>query len=74
MEDLFYTNLVIDNKETRYHIIFDSEKYSFIPVDPGNRGFSFIREEDTWHAQDEIEPETLDQALDALEEYLMKQH
>lgn len=74
MEDLFYTNITINNKEARYHIIFDSEKYSFIPVDPGNRGFSFIREEDTWHAQEELDEETLEQALDALEEYLMKQH
>jgi hypothetical protein len=74
MEDLFYTNIRINNKEARYHIIFDSEKYSFIPVDEGERGFSFKREEDTWHAQDELDEETLEQAVDALEEYLMKQH
>ena len=74
MEDLFYTNIVINNKETRYHIIFDAEKYSFIPVDPGNRGFSFIRDEDLWKAQEELDPEILEQALEALEEYLMKQH
>ena len=74
MEDLFYTNIRINNKEARYHIIFDSEKYSFIPVDAGARGFSFKREEDNWHAQDELDEETLEQAVDALEEYLMKQH
>jgi hypothetical protein len=74
MEDLFYTNITINDKESRYHIIFDSEKYSFIPVDPGNRGFSFKREEDEWHPQDDLDPQTLEQAVDALEEYLMKQH
>ena len=74
MEDLFYTNITVQDKEARYHIIFDREKYSFIPVDSGNRTFSFVREEDEWHAQDELEPNVRDQAIDALEEYLMRQH
>ena len=76
MEDLFSTNLAINNQNIVYNVIFDNEKYVFLS-EGGNTefpSFSFRREHDKWLDQELLSPEIKKQAIDALERYLMKQH
>ena len=76
MESLFVTNINIDDKNTRYHVYFDHEKYIFLPEPKADDlpTFSFKRENDEWHDQNQIAPGLKDQAIEVLESYLMKQH
>ncbi|MCU7550664.1 hypothetical protein OCK74_16210 [Chitinophagaceae bacterium LB-8] len=76
MESIFTTNISIGNKSASYHVYFDHEKYIFMPEPPeeGLPTFSIKREHDEWHDQDPIDPDLKDQAVEALEGYLLKQH
>jgi hypothetical protein len=76
MESLFTTNINVNDKRASYHVYFDHEKYIFLPEPKDNElpTFSFKRENDEWHDQDQVDLELKDQAIDILESYLMKQH
>ena len=72
MEYLFSTHI----QDRPYRVVFDKEKYIFLPDadDAGGTSFSFRREHDEWHAQAAL-PETVKSlAIEALDKYLMKQH
>jgi hypothetical protein len=76
MEDLFSTNLAINNQNINYRVIFDQDKYVFVS-EAANRefpSFSFKREHDEWLDQEMLPPELKKQAVGALERYLLKQH
>jgi len=76
MENLFSTNIAVNNENVNYHVIFDKEKYVFQA--PSNNqlfpSFSFKREHDQWVNQDVLPGDIKDQAIDALDKYLYKQH
>jgi hypothetical protein len=76
MENLFSTNLSVNNKHVSYHVFFDQEKYSFEPEAKDGQfpAFSFKREHDEWHEQQSISPHVKQQAINALEKYLLAQH
>ena len=76
MENLFTTNIAVNNQNILYRVIFDKEKYVFISEATQKElsSFSFIREHDEWHGQELLPPEIKKQAIDALEKYLLKQH
>jgi hypothetical protein len=74
MEDLFWTTLSLNGKQTEYHIIFDKEEYCFIPKGDTAPKFRFRREHDEWHGADEVSEGVKDDAIDALEQYLLRQH
>ncbi|HVF95826.1 MAG TPA: hypothetical protein VM871_00810 [Flavisolibacter sp.] len=74
MEDLFWTTLSIDGKQEEYHIIFENEAYCFIPKDSSEAKYRFRREHDEWHSVDETSEGVKDDAVDALEKYLLQQH
>lgn len=74
MEDLFWTKLKVDGKEEEYHIIFENDEYRFIPKNPSRKTYAFKREHDEWHAADKVSEEIIDNAVDALEKYLLRQH
>jgi hypothetical protein len=76
MENLFSTNLSVNNKNVSYHVFFNEEKYSFEPErkDEQFPSFSFKREHDEWHEQETIPPGVKQQAINALEKYLLAQH
>lgn len=76
MEDLFSTNLAIDNKNVVYRVIFDQEKYVFLSESDQSAfsSFSFRREHDEWLDQELLPADIKKQAIDALEKYLLKQH
>ena len=76
MEDLFSTNIAVNNENVIYRVIFDHEKYTFLPE--AGKGeypsFSFSRDHDEWHEQELLAPNLKKQAVNALERYLLKQH
>ena len=76
MEDLFSTNLGINDKNINYRVIFDNEKYVFVceADQPEFKSFSFRREHDEWVDRDPLPEKIKSQAIDALEKYLLKQH
>jgi hypothetical protein len=76
MENLFSTNLSVNNKNVSYHVFFNEEKYSFEPEgkDEHFPSFSFKREHDEWHEQETVTPQLKQQAINALEKYLLAQH
>ena len=76
MEDLFSTNISVNDKNGVYRVVFDQDKYVFLPEAEDNElpSFSFKRENDEWHDQELIAPELKKQAVDALENYLLQQH
>jgi hypothetical protein len=76
MEDLFSTNLAVNNQNIIYRVIFDNDKYVFLSESdqPEFRSFSFKREHDEWLDQELLPPEIKKQAVDALDKYLLKQH
>ncbi len=76
MEDLFSTNIAINNQNINYRVIFEDDRYTFITEAEGTAypTFSFKRENDEWHDQELLSPDIKNQAVDALERYLLKQH
>jgi hypothetical protein len=76
MEDLFSTNIAVNNQNIMYRVIFEDDRYTFVSEADNNEfpAFSFKREADEWHDQELLPPEIKKQAVDALERYLLKQH
>ncbi|HEU4469522.1 MAG TPA: hypothetical protein VFR58_00440 [Flavisolibacter sp.] len=76
MEDLFSTNIAVNDQNIVYRVVFDAEKYTFLSeADQKEFGsFSFRREHDQWMDQELLPPDIKKQAVDALERYLLKQH
>jgi hypothetical protein len=76
MEDLFSTNIAVNNQNVVYRVVFDHEKYVFLSEADQKEfpSFSFRREHDQWLDQELLAPEIKTQAIDALERYLLKQH
>lgn len=76
MEDLFSTNIAVNNQNIMYRVIFDNDKYVFLPEAGKGEApsFSFRRGHDEWLDQELVSPELKKQAVDALEKYLLKQH
>ena len=76
MEDLFSTNIAINNQNINYRVIFADEQYNFITESEGAQAktFSFRRINDAWVDQDMLSPDIKKQAVDALERYLLQQH
>ena len=76
MENLFSTNIAVNNEKVNYHVIFDNEKYVFQPTSNNQPfpAFSFKREHDQWVSGDALPSDIQEQAIDALEKYLYKQH
>lgn len=76
MEDLFSTNIAVNNENINYRVIFDNEKYIFLS-EADNKSFSsfsFRREHDQWLDQEVLPQDIKEQAVDALEKYLLRQH
>ena len=76
MEDLFSTNIAVNNENVNYRVIFDNEKYVFLSEADSKAfpTFSFRREHDEWLDQELLPPDIKQQAIDALDRYLLKQH
>ncbi len=76
MDFLFTTTLTLDERDVIYEVHFDNEKYNFSPEVNAAKSpsFSFKREHDEWHEQETIPAQLRQQAINALENYLLAQH
>lgn len=77
MEDLFSTSLKVNGQDINYRVVFDHEKYIFLSSTPGQTSygsFLFWIEHDDWRDEGGLPPDIRNQAIDALEKYLMRQH
>ena len=76
METLFSTELSVNNKNVVYQVYFDNEKYVFQlqTTDNAPSSFSFKRGHDEWLEEKVIAPQLKQQAIEALENYLLAQH
>ena len=76
MEDLFSTNIAVNNQNVNYRVIFEDDRYTFLSEADNKEfpAFSFKRENDEWHDQELLPPDIKKQAIDALERYLLRQH
>ncbi|MBA2746558.1 MAG: hypothetical protein H0U44_10065 [Flavisolibacter sp.] len=76
MVDLFKTNLVIQKQSIPYRIRFENEAYRFSPEEGAADEKSFIlkREHDSWVEATQLPPDLKNQAVEALEKYLLQQH
>jgi len=76
MNDLFSTNIAVNNENINYRVIFEDDRYTFITEAESKAfpAFSFKRENDEWHDQELLPPDIKKQAIDALEKYLLSQH
>ena len=76
MEFLFTANLSVEEVDAVFEVYFDKEQYVFLPGanDKELPSFSFKREHDEWHEQEQISPQLKTQAINALENYLLAQH
>lgn len=76
MENLFSTNIAINNENVNYRVTFDHEKYMFLS-EANNKSFpsfSFRREHDQWLDQELLPSDIKEQAINALDKYLLRQH
>ena len=76
MEDLFSTNIAVNNQNINYRVIFEDDRYTFVSEADNNAfsTFSFKRENDEWHDHELLPPDIKKQDIDALEKYLLRQH
>lgn len=76
MEDLFSTNIAVNNQNIVYRVIFEDDHYTFVSEADNNEysTFSFKRQHDEWVDQNLLPAEIKKQAVDALERYLLRQH
>ena len=74
MEDLFWTTLHANGQPGDYHIVFDNGEYRFFLKGSLEPAFVFRREHDEWHAADAASEAVKDEAVEALDTYLLRQH
>lgn len=74
MEDLFWARLNVNGQPGDYHIVFENDEYCFFQQGSLEPAFVFRREHDEWHAADAVSETVKDEAVDALEKYLLRQH
>lgn len=74
MEDLFWARLNANGQPGDYHIVFENEAYRFYQQGSLEPAFVFRRQHDEWQAADAASEAVKDEAVDALEKYLLRQH
>lgn len=75
MTDLFSTNIAVNKQNINYRVIFEDDRYTFVS-EAGNTEFptfSFKREHDEWVDQNLLPADIKEQAIGALERYLLQQ-
>jgi len=75
MEHLFSTTMEVEGTQIPFEVVFDHERYIFQPGGGSDlQEFALERTHDEWKDEGGIAPALRQQAVDALERYLMKQH
>ncbi|MFN2438678.1 MAG: hypothetical protein ABR503_05725 [Chitinophagaceae bacterium] len=75
MTELFNITLTANNQPTAYSVFFANEEYHFQSTDEKTaESFIIKREHDEWHTKESIDNELKNNAIAALEKYLLAQH
>lgn len=75
MDKLFSTDIIINNNNVPFQVNFVNEAYVFTPNSTGiHHQFSLRREHDEWIASSDLAGDVKNQAVEALDKYLLKQH
>jgi len=74
MEPLFTTDIIIEGQNKLFNVFFSEEAYHFEPEDNEGQSFTARREADEWKLTGAVAPIARQQAVDALDRYLLSQH
>lgn len=75
MTDLFNTTITTNNHSVFYSVYFDNEEYHFHSAQQDiAKSFIIKREQDEWHIKENIDDGLKNNAIEALEKYLLSQH
>jgi hypothetical protein len=75
MDTLFTANIIINGQNKSFDVSFAHDEYIFKPTDTdGMETFSFSRQDDEWKTHGNLNEIEKQQAISALEHYLLSQH
>lgn len=76
MEKLFATNLSVNGENIVYQVVFEDDEYIFTAEAPSASlpVFAFKRQHDEWHELRLLDPGIREQAIEALDRFLLAQH
>ncbi len=74
MEPLFSADIIVNGENKLYTIFFRHEQYHFEPEDGQGEALNIKRENDEWKVEGALAPIAQQQAVSALEHYLLSQH
>ena len=74
MEPLFTADLIVDGANKLYNVSFRDESYFFEPEDGAGRSFHIKRAGDEWQVASALASPAQQQAIAALDRYLLAQH
>lgn len=73
MAPLFTADIIVNGRNEAFDVFFHDEQYQFKP-EAGSQAFNIKRENDTWKVYGALAPIAQEQAISALEHYLLSQH
>lgn len=74
MEPLFTADIIVNGQYKLYHVFFRGEQYHFEPEDNTGDAFTIKRENDEWQVAGSLADIAQQQAVSALDHYLLSQH
>lgn len=73
MDNLFTADLIVNGAHKSFTVSFANDAYKFTASN-GAENFSIIRKQDEWHVSGNLPPVSQQQAIHALDQYLLSQH
>ena len=74
MEPLFSADIIVNGEYKLYNVFFRDDAYHFQSEDGSSPAFHVKREDDEWKTKGSLAPIAQQQAISALEHYLLSQH
>jgi len=74
MDILFNATIDVPGQASLYQVYFDEDVYIFQNVENNSVLLHLYRERDEWHTKYTLNKQTMDQATQALDNYLFSQH
>jgi hypothetical protein len=74
MEPLFTADIIVEGQNKLYNVTFHDEQYHFDPEDGTGPAVQVWREDDEWKVTGPLAEIAQQQAVSALEHYLLSQH
>ena len=73
MDNLFTADLIVNGQNKSFSVSFANDAYVFTSSN-GGENFRISRKEDEWHVSGDLPPVSQQQAIHALDQYLLSQH